>query len=808
MNNRSCCRGDSVAVYSYTDPAAMKVINVTLACLFLFSSPCFPQVIDVVRLGYAERDINSEQVAMAATPDGRFIGFVYKDNTIKILDVTSGKTAKLFKGPYSDVLDFFLTTGGVAALIRKSEVVLIDWKKEQTLLKLALKNDATKAVYSGASDILAIGQQEGYVSLVDVSNRRMLHDLQVKKHHVSALAFHPDGNSIAVAVVAALNFNPAPVTLFDVKSGQQKTASIEEAYFTMLAFNENGTEILAAGMKRNATKRVMFSLDAQTLLTKREYAAESTLNTTKTLYGGTIFGKKLLGVTYSHSFNVYDATNGGMEFTTGSERGGLPAFIFWGVGSYNVFPLGPGSGKVILNATKNNINQIYDVTTNSIVGYVFSDSNDDFAVVSRDGKVDGTESALSKLYWSSRKSLRKTSLESTFEKGFTPNLLSSIISGNTYDVAFEIDDVVGKIPVVTLKSVNASPARELNNLQSSQKASKIEILATENTGEIIEVKLFHNNKLIQTIPNTGNAVFQFDVTLNNAYGDQNFFYVTASSKSRIDSEKLKFVINYKGVTTEEPNLYLITIGIDEYRNAKYNLNYAQADADGVAEAIRTRSSSLFKNVYNFQLRNDKALKTGILDAFDQVKQKALEQDVLIVYYAGHGVMSEESPGKPREFFLIPHDITQLYGRDEMLFEKAISAEEIKAITKTINAQKQIFILDACQSAGALQTVSRGALEEKAIAHMARSTGTFWITASGSEQFASEFEQLKHGVFTYALLEGLGGKADANADRKLTVRELSTYIEQVVPELSERFKGVAQFPSAYSFGNDFPIVVYK
>ena len=35
-----------------------------------------------------------------------------------------------------------------------------------------------------------------------------------------------------------------------------------------------------------------------------------------------------------------------------------------------------------------------------------------------------------------------------------------------------------------------------------------------------------------------------------------------------------------------------------------------------------------------------------------------------------------------------------------------------------------------------------------------------------------------------------------------------YIENKVPELSEQFKGLSQFPSAYSFGNDFPIVIYK
>ena len=788
----------------------MKTRN---AFLFFFCLSCplisSAQQVDLLRLGYSQQDIVSKQAGMAASPDGKLIGFIYSDNTIKIYDIMGGKTVKRFKGPFSDVLDFFLTSHGIVALIRKKQVILMDWKKEEQLAKFDLTDDATKASYTCATDVLAVGQQGGYVALIDVSNRKLLHQLQVKRHHVSALAFHPDGKSIVVAVVAGMNFSPSPLTLFDVQSGTQKTVSKELAYFTMVAYNENGSEIIGAGMNKSAMKRVMFSFDGQTLAAKREYNAESTMSTTRTLWGGAIYGGKLMGMTFGHSFNVYDAQNTGMEFTTESERGGLPPFLVWGVGSYNIFPLEKKSQKVIVNASKNNINQIYDIATNAIVGYMFSDSNDDFAIVARDGRVEGTESALSKLYWTSRKSARKTSLESTFEKGFTPKLLSTIISENSTSVAFDIDNVVNDIPVIALKSFNNAPAADIMNLQSTQKISTLEIQVTEGKAEVKEVRLFHNSKLVKTLPNTGGATYKFDIVLNNSFGDLNNLYATASSKSGVDSEKLKFVVHYKGVTAEPPNLFLITIGINNYKNSKYNLNYAQADADGVDETIKNGSSSLFKNVHNFSIRSDKALKSEIINAFEQVKKNALEQDVLIVYYAGHGVMSEGTPEKPGDFYLIPADITQLYGRDDLLQEKAISTEEIKSITKAINAQKQVFIIDACQSAGALETVAvRGAAEERAIAQMARSTGTFWITASGSQQFASEFEQLRHGVFTYALLEGLNGKADANTDKKLTVRELSTYIEQKVPELSEQFKGVPQYPSAYSFGNDFPIVVYK
>ena len=130
-------------------------------------------------------------------------------------------------------------------------------------------------------------------------------------------------------------------------------------------------------------------------------------------------------------------------------------------------------------------------------------------------------------------------------------------------------------------------------------------------------------------------------------------------------------------------------------------------------------------------------------------------------------------------------------------------------SKEIKAQKQLFILDACQSAGALDQVAmRGAAEEKAIAQLARATGTHWLTASGSEQFASEFKQLGHGTFTYVLLEALNGKADKGNDRKITVKEIDAYLQEMVPEVATQYRGTPQYPASYGFGNDFPIGIVK
>jgi uncharacterized caspase-like protein len=150
----------------------------------------------------------------------------------------------------------------------------------------------------------------------------------------------------------------------------------------------------------------------------------------------------------------------------------------------------------------------------------------------------------------------------------------------------------------------------------------------------------------------------------------------------------------------------------------------------------------------------------------------------------------------------------MFGNDAMLSEKGISAVELREWCKKIRAQKQVIFLDACQSGGATEIfAARGASEEKAIIQLAQSTGVFLISSTAAEQFANEYAVLKHGIFTYALLEGLGGKADGGTrDGKITIKEIEAYLNDIIPELTQKYKGTAQFPNTWSKGMDFPVVI--
>ena len=132
---------------------------------------------------------------------------------------------------------------------------------------------------------------------------------------------------------------------------------------------------------------------------------------------------------------------------------------------------------------------------------------------------------------------------------------------------------------------------------------------------------------------------------------------------------------------------------------------------------------------------------------------------------------------------------------------------MKKIASGISAQKQLYILDACQKCRSPHHLGPWSRRRKAIAQLARSTGTHWLTASGSEQFATEFDELGHGVFTYVLLEALSGKADSG-DHRVTVNELKAYLESRVTEVSEKYRGNPNTRPVMALGRIFPVSVPK
>lgn len=336
----------------------------------------------------------------------------------------------------------------------------------------------------------------------------------------------------------------------------------------------------------------------------------------------------------------------------------------------------------------------------------------------------------------------------------------------------------------------------------------VTVKAEDQEGGIGEIRLYHNDKLVAAttrgIAVTGDAVsskvntLTFHVRL--VQGD-NELRAVALSADRIEGKPAEVRIPFKGVE-KQPVLHLVVVGINQYQNSALNLNFAQPDAAAVLKFFSSVAPKLFRTVNVTQLLNNGATRSEVLSTFQGLKSTAPE-DVVILYLAGHG----ESAGS--NWYFLPHDVVYPE-RPEELQKKGLSSQEIRDLVMQIGAKKVLLLMDACKSGFALQAFSaRGVDERQALAQLARANGVHVVAASNKDQFASEVQELGHGVFTYTLLEGLKGQADGSPkDGIVTVRELLAFVEARLPELSLKYRTERQYPVAESRGMDFPLASVK
>ena len=328
-------------------------------------------------------------------------------------------------------------------------------------------------------------------------------------------------------------------------------------------------------------------------------------------------------------------------------------------------------------------------------------------------------------------------------------------------------------------------------------------------GGVKELNIYHNDKLIirdTTIVTKGEndkVVRSYQLEMTNG---ENEFKVKVLNHYKVESRADIFKLQYKGQIIATSSLYILSVGINKYTNSSYDLNYAQADAKAFTDKVVEQNKGIFRAIYRKEIYDEEATRGNIIKGFKNIIAKAKAEDVFVFYYAGHGTIDED---KGDSFYLVPTDVTKIYGDPEQLAKKCISDEELKNNLTLVKAQKQIVLMDACHSGAAVANmkVRGGASDEKAIVTLARSSGVVILASSGTQQFATEFETLKHGTFTYALLEALDGKAD-RGDGQVTINEIKLYMDERVPELTSQYGGKAQYPTGYITGNDFPIAVPK
>jgi len=221
--------------------------------------------------------------------------------------------------------------------------------------------------------------------------------------------------------------------------------------------------------------------------------------------------------------------------------------------------------------------------------------------------------------------------------------------------------------------------------------------------------------------------------------------------------------------------FAVLIGNNRGQDHELPLRYAESDASRMYEVLRDLGG--FEPVNMVLLKNEDAetARKTLIAINDRIRSSVAlpnTQAVLLVYYSGHADEDSLHLGKTR---LPVHELAQL--------------------SRGSSANFRLVVLDACRS-GALTRLKGGkvaapfALPEEQIP----SDGLAFLTASAASEDAQESDELRASFFTHALVSGLLGAADRDADGAVVLDEAYRYAYETTLRATSRTLAGTQHPS--------------
>lgn len=224
----------------------------------------------------------------------------------------------------------------------------------------------------------------------------------------------------------------------------------------------------------------------------------------------------------------------------------------------------------------------------------------------------------------------------------------------------------------------------------------------------------------------------------------------------------------------EGQTWAVVVGIDTYsKEGIPALHYAGADAKIFAQALQSLLKVPKENLFLFT--ND-AVASGqspnrlnLVYRLDWLSKNAKPDDVVIFYFAGHGAQVEGTS------FLLTDDadIRSL----ETLKASALNTADLNRLIDRTAAAKTLTVLDACRNNPS------GGKDEYSVAAQFALTGkgkeVVGLVSCSPGQRSWEWEEKKHGFFTYYLVEAMQGKSKAMKGN-ITPASLAEFLDAQVP----------------------------
>lgn len=245
----------------------------------------------------------------------------------------------------------------------------------------------------------------------------------------------------------------------------------------------------------------------------------------------------------------------------------------------------------------------------------------------------------------------------------------------------------------------------------------------------------------------------------------------------------------------KPKLYILAVGISNYKDKDLQLGFAAKDAKDFAGVMTEQKGFLYRDVVIKLLTDEGATKDEILDGFDWIIRETTSKDVAIIFFAGHGINDPNGI-----YHFLPFNIDF-----DRMKRTAVPFSDVKNTVASL-AGKAILFVDTCHSGNVMGTRRAPPSDINVFVNELSSAenGAVVFSSSTGRQYSMENDAWGNGAFTLAIVEGLRGKADLMGKGRITINMLDLYLSERVKELTKgRQTPTTAKPTTIP---DFPVAV--
>ncbi len=228
----------------------------------------------------------------------------------------------------------------------------------------------------------------------------------------------------------------------------------------------------------------------------------------------------------------------------------------------------------------------------------------------------------------------------------------------------------------------------------------------------------------------------------------------------------------KKQTAPKPRLFVLAVGVSAYDRPDLRLGFPAQDARDLAAVFKQQKDGFYRAVDLRVVVDESATRQGILDGLDWIRQQTSQEDVAVIFLAGHGVN-----GPDGAYYFLPRNADP-----ERLAETGAPYAAIRDVIVNLPGKALAFV-DTCHSGNIMGGGGAGDVDQVANDLSAAENGVVVFASSTGRQVSVEHPRWGNGAFTEALVEALSGKADYTNDRTITINELDLYIAERVASLT-------------------------